>query len=258
VNPRRSPLPTDVGSLPPLPAEFDGRLSAGLDALAIDLPPDARSKLVDHVRLLLAWNESINLTAIRDPVAAATAHVVDSLSAVPLLRREGVRAFVDLGSGGGFPGIPLAVALPADRAVLVESIGKKARFLETAVRATGLAGIVEVRAQRAEELAATGGGRRGWPAVVARAVASLPDLVELAFPLLAIRGILVAWKRLPIDDELEAGRRALEAQGGSVPELHPVTIDGLESHVLVTARKLRASPSRSGPSQRRPRDTTRR
>ncbi|HYX12605.1 MAG TPA: RsmG family class I SAM-dependent methyltransferase, partial [Candidatus Acidoferrum sp.] len=130
MNPRRSPLPTDVGSLPPLPAEFDGRLSAGLDALAIDLPPDARSKLVDHVRLLLAWNESINLTAIRDPVAAATAHVVDSLSAVPLLRREGVRAFLDLGSGGGFPGIPLAVALPADRAVLVESIGKKARFLE--------------------------------------------------------------------------------------------------------------------------------
>jgi 16S rRNA (guanine527-N7)-methyltransferase len=251
VNPRRSPLPTDVGSLSDLPPAFDERVAAGLAALRLDLDDTDRARLRDHVRLLLGWNEAINLTAIRDPVTAATAHILDSLSAAPLLRSERVTAFVDLGSGGGFPGIPLAIALPAEHAVLVESIGKKAGFLQTAVAALGLGGVVEVRSRRAEEIAARGDGRT-WPAVVARAVAALPRLVELAMPLLDVGGLLVAWKRLPFEDELDAGRRALWALGGGEPEVHPVSIEGLDDHVLVVARKVRAaSGSGSGRGRRR-------
>jgi len=244
VNPRRSPLPTDVGSISPLPPEFAERLSAGLRALAIELPQAAQARLADHVRLLLAWNAAINLTAIRDPVAAATAHVIDSLAALPILRAEGVREFVDIGSGGGFPGIPLAVALPADRAVLVESIAKKARFLETAVAGLGLAGRVTVSATRAENLARDDvTRRRPWQAVVVRAVAPLPELVELALPLLRVDGLLIAWKSLPLDDELAAGQEALAALGGGMATVNDVEVVGLESHVLVVARKLRRTPS---------------
>ena len=137
----REPLPTRVRDLPRLPAAYDERLSAGIATLGIDLTPEARAAIDDHLRLLLAWTEAINLTSIREPVAAATLHVLDSLAPVALLRDLGAGRLLDLGSGGGYPGIPLAAAIPAD-AVLVESTIKKARFLEVAVAATGLAGRV--------------------------------------------------------------------------------------------------------------------
>jgi len=165
---------------------------------------------------------------------------------VPELRRLGVRTFVDIGSGGGFPGIPLAAALPAERALLVESIRKKASFLEAAVAATGLAATVEVAAVRAEDVAADPGHRERWPAVVARAVASLPDLVELSFPLLARGGSLVAWKSgrdERDDDELAAGRRAVEGLGGGRIRVVEGVSPGRPDHRLVVATKRGATGS---------------
>jgi len=142
----------------------------------------------DHVRMLLAWNGAINLSGIRAPDLIARDHVLDSLTALPLLRRAGIAEFVDLGSGGGYPGLPLAIALPARRALLVESIGKKARFLDVAITALGLADRVSVAAARAESIAAEPRHRGRWPAVVSRAVADLTELSELALPLLATAG----------------------------------------------------------------------
>jgi 16S rRNA (guanine527-N7)-methyltransferase len=157
--------------------------------------------------------------------------------AVPELRRLKIRSFVDIGSGGGFPGIPLAAALPADRVLLVESIRKKAAFLEAAVSATGLAGRADVAAARAEDVAADAGHRERWPAVVARAVAALPELVELAFPLLATGGSLVAWKGEIEEAELAAGRRAVEALGGGRIALVPGVSGARPEHRLVVATK---------------------
>ena len=178
---------------------------------------DARSAIDGHVRLLLAWNAAINLTAIRDPAAVAIRHVIDSLTGLAVLRARHVDRFVDLGSGGGFPGIPLAAALPADRALLIDSIGKKVRFLETVVIAVGLGDHVAAEPVRSESLAASRADRGRWPAVTARAVAPLAELIELALPLLMGSGILVAWKRGDVDDpaglggEVAAARRALGA-----------------------------------------------
>jgi rRNA small subunit methyltransferase G len=128
-----------------------------------------------------------------------------------------VDRFIDLGSGGGFPGIPLASALPADRALLIDSIGKKVRFLATVVDAVGLGAHVAAEAARSESLAAGHDDRGRWPAVTARAIAPLAELIELAFPLLRGSGILVAWKRgdpadpADLGGELAAARRALGA-----------------------------------------------
>ena len=143
----REPLPTCVDDLPPLPAEFWEELRAGLGGVH-DLTEAQLRAIGDHVRLLLAWNAAINLSGIRAPETIATEHVLDSLTALPILRRSGVEEFLDIGSGGGYPGLPLAVALPARRALLVESIGKKARFLATAIDATGMRGRVAVAATR--------------------------------------------------------------------------------------------------------------
>jgi 16S rRNA (guanine527-N7)-methyltransferase len=229
----RVPLPTRVQDLPPLPDEFDALLAAGITSLGIDLPDDARSVIDAHVRLLLAWTVAINLTAIRDPVDVARLHVLDSLAAVPHLRARGISRLLDLGSGGGFPGIPLAVALGADRALLVDSVGKKAQFLRTVIRATGLERRVAAEPERAEAVARDRRDRESWPAVTARAVTSLAELVELGLPLVAPGGVLVAWKRAPLSAELEAAAGALRALRAGRPEVVPAGVPGLDGHCLV-------------------------
>ena len=146
LDPRREPLPTRVEDVPDLPPGAVHALDEGLAALDLTLTPETRRAIEGHARLLLAWTSSINLTAIRDPEVVATAHIVDSLTAVEVLAAHGIGRFLDLGSGGGYPGLPLAAALPAERALLVEPIAKKARFLETVIASTGLTATVEAAA----------------------------------------------------------------------------------------------------------------
>jgi 16S rRNA (guanine527-N7)-methyltransferase len=211
-------------------------------ALGLSLEPRARAALDGHIRLLLAWAPSINLTAIRDPGAAATAHVVDGLTALALLQARGADRLLDLGSGGGLPGIPLAVSLPARDALLVEPIRKKAAFLEVVVAATGLGDRVRVATARAETLAFDREHRGRWPLVTARAVASLGELVELAFPLLDRDGCLLAWKRGDLAVELDGARRAMAALGGGRVDVHQVAVEGLAGHVLVAVTRTGAVP----------------
>jgi len=255
----RESLPTCVNGLDPLPEGYWKAIRAGLPAIRAGLPAisggsgsgsgddpgvsEAQLQVIsDHVRLLVAWNGAINLSGIRAPEMIARDQVLDSLTALPLLRRAGVEEFLDIGSGGGFPGLPLAVALPARRALLVESVGKKARFLATAVEATGLGDRVAVAATRAETLAADPRQRGHWQVVVARAVADMTDLAELALPLLQIGGLLVAWKRQPINDELARADSAIHQLRGRLIRLQPVVVPGLEDHVLVVVEKVAETP----------------
>ena len=246
----RAPLPADPSLCPPLPEAAVARLDAGCAALGIGpLPAGAREAILGHLRLLLAWTAAVNLTAIREPAAAVTGHVLDSLAAVPLLRASGVRRILDLGSGGGYPGLPLALALPAERALLVDSIAKKAAFLDVATAAAGVAGRVVVAGVRGETLAADRQHRERWPAVTVRAVAPLAELVELAFPLLVPGGILVAWKRAGLERERARALPAVEALGGGTVEVvGPPPVTGLEEHVLLVVRKA----SRTGAGWPRP------
>jgi 16S rRNA (guanine527-N7)-methyltransferase len=247
--PDRDPLPTCVRDLDPLPEDYEATLRGGLRAaLGGDAASDAAvsegqlQTIADHVRLLLAWNGAINLSGIRDPGMIACEHVLDSLTALPLMRQAGIEEFIDLGSGGGYPGLPLAVALPARRALLVESVGKKARFLATAVEATGMRGRVAIAATRAETLAGDPHHRGHWQAVTARAVAGMGDLVELALPLLRIGGLLVAWKRAPAEAELAAADGAIRQLRGRLVRLEPVRVPGLEDHVLAVVEKVGETP----------------
>lgn len=225
-----------------MPGAYADALDAGLAALGMALEPRARTVIDGHMRLLLAWTGSINLTAIRDPAAAASGHVVDSLTAIPILRDRGADRLLDLGSGGGLPGIPLAAALPGIRALLVESTGKKAAFLRTVATATGIDDRVEVAGARAEATAADPRHRGRWPVVTARAVAPLAELVELAFPLLAPGGCLIAWKRGESIDEERAAERAIAALGGGELVRHPVTVPSLPGHVLLVATRTGVVP----------------
>jgi 16S rRNA (guanine527-N7)-methyltransferase len=229
----RDPLPTRVQDLAPLPTAYATTLDAGLHALGVDLEGDARDVIDAHVRFLLAWTEAINLTAIRDPAGVASLHVLDSLAAVPHLRARGIARLLDIGSGGGFPGLPLAAALGSDRAVLLDSVGKKVRFLRTVVEATGLARRVATENARAEVIARDPRDREAWQAVTARAVSSLAELVELGLPLVAPGGVLVAWKREPVGAELDAAAGALDALRAGPVAVVASGVPGLEAHRLV-------------------------
>lgn len=248
--PVRDPLPDDAATLPPLPAAVRELIEAGCAAWDVPLDERMLAALDAHARLLLAWTAAINLTSVRDPERLAVAHVLDSLSAVPPIRRwiGAAPRLADIGSGGGYPGLPLAIVLPASRAVLVESVAKKARFLEVAAAAVGRAlatdGVVpelEVERRRAEALAGPGGRRATFDLVTVRAVGSLARVAELGLPLLRPGGLLVVWKRDGGDGSLQAevddARATITRLGGDVPRVEPVStppgISGLEGHRLV-------------------------
>jgi 16S rRNA (guanine527-N7)-methyltransferase len=244
LEPQREPLPSRIDDTPLLPEAYGRALRNGLERLGLSLSPAARAAIDGHVRLLLAWNAAINLTAIRDPAAIATLHVVDSLTALGVIRAHGARRFLDLGSGAGFPGFPLAVALEADRAVLLDSVAKKVRFMAAMVEATGESGRVAAEVGRAEGLAGDDSQRELWPVATARAVAGLADLIELAFPLLEPGGILVAWKRADPGGERAAAGRAIVALGGGSIDAIDASLGGLlPDHRLIVARKDGRTPS---------------
>ncbi|MET0771521.1 MAG: RsmG family class I SAM-dependent methyltransferase, partial [Candidatus Limnocylindrales bacterium] len=182
-------------------------------------------------------------------------HVLDSLSAVgPVRARLGdVRSVVDIGSGGGYPGIPLGLALGAGTIGLVDSVGRKARFLEVAGAAARAAVAderaleVEVLPVRAEELA-SGERRATWDVATVRAVGSVAECAELGLPLLRPGGLLVCWKRdspvaqHEVGSEVAAARPLVHRLGGGVPDVVDAGVPGAPGHRLVLVRKERPTP----------------
>jgi 16S rRNA (guanine527-N7)-methyltransferase len=202
------------------------------------LPAGAADRLAALLGLVAA--EPAGITSVRDPAEGVDAHVADSLAALDLPAVRVARRVADLGSGGGFPGLALAVALPAAHVALVESVGRKCAFLAVAVRELGL-GNVEVVNGRAE----------AWPEgigmhdlVVARALASLPVLIEYAAPLLELGGALVAWKARPEPAEEANGAAAAEALGMTAPEAIPVQPFGqARARYLYLTSKVSPTPA---------------
>lgn len=201
------------------------RLQAGVAALGLDLSDAQIARLIDYLRLLARWNETYNLTAVRDIVEMVDKHVLDSLAIVPHLRGE---SLADLGSGAGLPGIPVAIATPARRVYLVESNGKKARFLREAARQLAL---TEVRVIEARAEAAT--PPELVDEVTARALARLDELWRLAGRWLKPGGRLLAMKGPGHEDET----RTLPA--GVTPEVMRLAVPGLDAHrYLVVLSKV--------------------
>jgi 16S rRNA (guanine527-N7)-methyltransferase len=205
------------------PDKLRTELDAGLAALALD--PALAMPLLAYLALLDRWNRTYNLTAIRDPREMVGKHLLDSLAMHPYI---GAGNLADLGAGAGLPGIPLAIAKPGLRLTLVESNGKKARFLREAVRTLGLANarVAESRAEALDEPGA-------YDAITARALATLPLIIALGGHLLKPGGRLLAMKGAVPDDEI-----ASLPAGWRVESVQPLTVPGLaaERHLVVVAR----------------------
>lgn len=207
-------------------------------AANVPLRESQHVQLDRFIELLLEANKAMNLTRIDDPQAARVQHVADSLTLLAHIP-AGARDIADIGSGGGVPGLVLAIALPDKRFVLVESTKKKAVFLERTIAELGLANA-RVRAERVEDAGRFGGGplRESMDIVIARAVGRLVWLVEWCMPLLKKGGDMLAMKGQKVQEEIAEAATVLKLLHGSPPELHAVTLPGTEHHVVVKVRKL--------------------
>jgi len=194
-----------------------------------------------YLDLLVAANEQMNLTRITDRAAAQIGHVGDSLTLLPFLP-EGPIRLADVGSGGGVPGIPLAIARPDASFTLIESTAKKAKFLTQAAQSLGLANV-KIRAERAED-AGFGPLRESFDVVTVRAVGVMAWLVEWCLPLVKVGGTVLAMKGPKLADELPAALRTIRILGGGEPVVHPVKLPGADGHVIVAIKKVRKTDLR--------------
>jgi 16S rRNA (guanine527-N7)-methyltransferase len=204
-------------------AVLHDRLEHGIAALGLALPGDAVARLLDYQALLERWNGAYNLTAVRDPAEMVTRHLLDSLAILPYVQGA---TLADLGTGPGLPGIVLAIAAPGRQVLLVDSNGKKVRFLREAIRALKLEGVRAVQS-RVEDV------QGQFECITARAFASLADMLGWGGHLLAPDGVWLAMKGKPADEELPGVPAGFELRAR-----HALHVPGLdaERHLLVLGR----------------------
>jgi 16S rRNA (guanine527-N7)-methyltransferase len=191
---------------------------------------------------LLAWNEKFNLTAIRDAEGIRTKHFLDSISCTLAWKENPPKHLIDVGTGAGFPGIPLKILYPFMQLTLVESVGKKANFCRHAVEILKL-DAVEVVTARAEEMGQMPAQRESYDWAVARAVANLPILAEYLLPLVQVGGRMLAQKGHSGPAEAHNAEKAFRLLGGRMRQLLPVTLPGVaEERYLVVVDKVAATP----------------
>ena len=212
------------------------RLISGAAQMGLSLSAAEVTAFQSYTDELLAWNEQLNLTAITDPEQVQIRHYLDSLALLPALAAlEGTSPatllsrsvrMVDVGAGAGLPGLALRIIWPRLRLCLIEATAKKVRFIEHVAAKLGLADLQLIHG-RAEELALREPHRAAYDLVVARAVASLPTLVEYLLPLARRGGRVVAYKGMAAHEEAMCAEQGIRMLGGQLTRLMPVEVPGL-------------------------------
>jgi 16S rRNA (guanine527-N7)-methyltransferase len=200
------------------------------------------------------WNDKVNLTSIKNEDTALVLHVEDSLIGLPFIKMAPEGKMVDIGTGGGFPGIPLAV-VGNRKCTLVDAREKKIRVLDEFIKAQRLEELLSTQSARAEELALLENGTHA--AVTARALSSLPVIMELASPLLTLEGLLIAYKGNLTEEETQNAQRLQEKLGLTIVATETFTLSDKESQrTLVVFEKNKEAeiklPRRPGMAQKKP------
>jgi len=221
-------------------------LKEGARRWGLGLTPEALAAFQTYYEELIAWKERANLTAITDYQEVQIKHFLDSLSCLLVLTGLPIERWrsLDIGAGAGFPGLPLKIARPQMEMALLEAKKKRARFLQHLVERLALPGVAIIEG-RAEELGHQPGHREGYDLVLARAVATLPVLLEYALPLCRIGGIFIAQKGPDIEEELEASQVALKVLGGHLREVKSLELPfSMGQRNLVVVEKVAPTPEK--------------
>jgi len=216
-------------------------LRKGAGEFGADLDDSKISLLLSYKDILLEWNEKMNLTAIEDDREFIIKHFVDSLSIIPYLKNAG--NLIDVGTGAGFPGLPVKIAQPSLDVVLLDSLEKRTAFLKHVIETLSLTGISAIHS-RAEDAGRSPQHREKYDVAVARAVAALPVLLEYCLPLVKVGGIFIAMKGSSVD-EIESAHKALDILGGKIEEINELTLpDSDIKRNIIIVKKFRQIPTK--------------
>lgn len=220
---------------------FNDEMRKAAEAYGLDLTEKQQGQFQRYYELLMEWNGKINLTAITEPREVAVKHMLDSLAGWDEKRMSGDAGIIDVGTGAGFPGIPLKIFQPNLRLTLLDSLNKRVKFLQAVVEELGLQDVKCVHG-RAEE-AARKEFREGFDIAVSRAVARLPVLAEYCLPFVRVGGAFLAWKGMQYQEEAEEAKKAVALLGGSGIEITRVHLPDMEDiRAILSIPKAKPTP----------------
>lgn len=220
--------------------EFSDILSSYLEKIEIELNKEQVKKLYLYMELLIEWNDKMNLTAIIEPKEIILKHFVDSLTIAKYIKDEA--KVIDIGTGAGFPGIPLKIYRPDLKITLLDSLNKRLKFLDEVINELKLSDIETIHS-RAEELGKNFEYREKFDVATSRAVANLSTLSEYLLPFVKIKGNCICMKSTNIEDEIEHAKKAIDILGGRIVE--NVTFNLPESDLnrrLIIFEKVKNTP----------------
>lgn len=204
-------------------------LEQKLGELGIKQDKNQLERFHKFYQLLIEWNKVMNLTGITEYEDVVEKHFVDSLSIIKAIDLSGIHTVIDVGTGAGFPGIPLKIAFPHLRVVLLDSLNKRIKFLDEVISQLGLTEIRTIHG-RAEEYARKEEYREQFDLCVSRAVANLSTLSEYCLPYIQVGGIFVPYKSGEIDDEVEQSKKAVRILGGNIKDVMKFELPGTDIH----------------------------
>ena len=217
-------------------------LTAGLRELGVAECPSAADNLLRYSEILREKNKVMNLTAITDPTEIVTRHFLDCAALAPYMPQDG--RVLDVGTGAGFPGIPLKIVYPELEVVLLDSLNKRVKFLNAVIENLGLTGITAIHG-RAEDIAKQKEYREGFDLVVSRAVANLSSLSEYCLPFVKTGGMFVPYKSGSVDTELSEASRAIKVLGGEYRDTVRFELPGTDiDRTLVVIEKVKETPKK--------------
>ncbi|QNU66974.1 16S rRNA (guanine(527)-N(7))-methyltransferase RsmG [Ruminiclostridium herbifermentans] len=225
-----------------LDIELSNLLKEGAKHYGKEITDDQINQFTEYMELLKEWNKNINLTAIEDDREIIIKHFIDSLSILPYIKDD-CKTLIDVGTGAGFPGIPLKIANTNINITLLDSLEKRVKFLNEVIKVTNIGNITAVHG-RAEDFGVNPNYREKYDIAVARAVANLPVLLEYCLPFVKINGIFIAMKGSNIE-ELNNSDKALDILGGKIEKIEKMELPftNIERNVVVI-RKFRHTPTK--------------